>query len=217
MSRSFSTNRGMTVVEVVVAMTIFTLVLGLVGLATLSGQEAYKVGMNVSQLENQARRTVDRIADEILEAGARWVVPQPTAPLGDSALNYRRNEGFAGGNIVWSSPRVIRFQYAAGEVDDGVDNDGNGLIDDGVVVMVRDDGGPNQQTTVLTRWVAELLQGELSNGADDNGNGLQDEQGLSFEYDPVQQRLTVRLTLERPDAEGRIATSTVQTSVRVRN
>lgn len=212
-----SKNSGATLVEVIVAMTIFTLVLGMVGLATLSGQEAYKTGINRSHLENHARRTVDRIASEVLEAGTQWILPQPLPPLGNSTLNYRRNEGFAAGNIVWSTNRQIQFQYAPGELNDGVDNDGNGLIDDGVAVMIRDVGGANQQTITLSRWVPELLEGELPNGNDDNGNGLQDEQGLSFEYEPVEQRLTVRLTLQRPDVEGRIATSTVQTSVRIRN
>ena len=215
--RRLSSSSGATLVEVIVAMTIFTLVLGMVGLATLSGQEAYKTGMNLTQLENQARRTVDRIANELLEAGAQWIAPQPLPPLGGDTVNYRRNEGFAGGNIVWSTNRSIQFQYAQGELDDGIDNNGNGLVDEGVVVLIRDVGGANQQTVTLTRWVAELLEGELPNGADDNGNGLRDEEGLSFEYDAVEQRLTVRLTLQRPDVEGRIATSTVQTSVRVRN
>ncbi len=217
MSPRSSRRAGLTVVEVVIAMTVLALVLAMVGLATLSGQEAYKTGVNAAHLENMTRRTLDRIADELMEAGQGSIGMQALQPLGSAALTYRTNEGYAAGNNVWSTDTTIQFQYAPGEVDDGVDNDGNGLIDDGVVVLIRDSGGPDQQTVVLTRWVAEFLQGETPNGADDNGNGLQDEQGLSFEYDPGQRTLTIRLTLQRPDAEGRIATRTMQTSVRVRN
>ncbi len=204
-------------IEVLIAMTVLTMVLAMVGLATLSGQEAYKTGVNAAHLENQARRTLDRIANEVMEAGQQWVLPQPLPPLGSGTLNYRRNTGFGGGNIAWSTNTSIQFQYAPGELDDGLDNDGNGLVDDGVVALVQDVGGPDQQTTILTRWVAEFLQGEVPNGADDNGNGLQDEGGLSFEYDPALQMLTIRITLQRRDAEGRLATRTMQTSVRLRN
>jgi hypothetical protein len=67
----------------------------------------------------------------------------------------------------------------------------------------------------LVNWVRELLEGELPNGLDDNGNGLIDESGLSFEIDG--DTITIRLTLERFDAEGTLITRTVETAVTLKN
>ena len=79
------------------------------------------------------------------------------------------------------------------------------------------DGTPRtkSQTTVLARFVREYLEGEVPNGKDDNGNGLVDEMGLSF--DSIGMVWTVRLTLERRDANGNLCTQTVQTAVKMRN
>jgi hypothetical protein len=69
----------------------------------------------------------------------------------------------------------------------------------------------------LGSFVREYLEGEDQDDADQNGNGLSDERGLCFTYDAAADALTIRITVERLDSEGRRLISTAETSVRLRN
>jgi len=109
----------------------------------------------------------------------------------------------------------IAFQNHPSDPDDGIDNNGNGLVDEGQVILMRNVGLANETTTVIVPWVREFTEGEIANGNDDNGNGLIDERGLSFEL--VGQTLNIRITLERLDSDQRPLVRTVETSVRLRN
>lgn len=118
------------------------------------------------------------------------------------------------GRITWSATRV-EFRLEPGEVDDGLDNDGNGLVDEGELVLVRDAGGADELEIVLANGVREHLEGELPNGVDDNDNGLVDERGITFER--VGSDLRIRLTLETTGRDGRILTRTLETTAWSRN
>jgi hypothetical protein len=112
---------------------------------------------------------------------------------------------------------VVTFSLALedGELDDGVDNNGNGLVDERKLLMTREPEGGEPLTSALAHGVRELAEGETANGLDDNGNGLKDEAGLSFER--KNGRLIVRLSLEQRDGEGHLLVRSLQTSVRLRN
>ena len=51
-----------------------------------------------------------------------------------------------------------------GEIDDGLDNNGNGLVDEGQVVWITDLGLPGQRAVVLCNWVSEALDGTSQYG-----------------------------------------------------
>jgi hypothetical protein len=142
-------------------------------------------------------------------------VPEPLAPWGSSTLDFQCNEGYGAGGVVWSAPVRLSFDYDGADPDDGADNDSDGLVDEGAIVRRVNPGSADETSVVLVNWVRELLEGELPNGLDDNGNGLIDESGLSFEIDG--DTITIRLTLERFDAEGTLITRTVETAVTLKN
>jgi len=128
---------------------------------------------------------------------------------------YRVPVGVVGTTPVWSVPMLITLEYEVSEVNDGIDNDGDGLVDEGQVVLVRDVGAPNAVRTVLVRGVSELLQGEQANGADDNANGVVDERGFNIRR--VGDLVSVRLSVEGVDDGGNLTVRTVETSFKVRN
>ena len=206
---------GMTLIEVLLGVVIMSMLLGALGVVTVRGSSASRSSMSASELDSEARRLLDAISTELIQAGRLGLAPEPLAPWGSPELAYQRNVGFAANNVVWGSTERIRFEYEPSEADDGADNNGNGLVDEGLIVWTRDPGLVSQRNRVLGRWVREYLEGEVPNGVDDNGNGLLDERGLSFEVQG--DVLTIRLSLERADAEGRLLTRTVQTSVNIRN
>ena len=151
--------------------------------------------------EDLAENPVDTI-----EAIANWAdIPIPTSLFVEPDRAH----------IDWSNQHRLAFEYDTGEVDDGVDNDGDGLADEGNLVLRRNDGLANEVRIVLCRGVAELFEGELANGIDDNGNGVVDEAG--FNVHRVGDVLTIRLTVQDALGQGVILTRSLETSSRLRN
>jgi hypothetical protein len=59
------------------------------------------------------------------------------------------------------------------------------------------------------------MEGELANGIDDNGNGVIDEKGLCFVVEG--NRVTIRLTIDKPGPDGKHYRRTLETTVTCRN
>ena len=210
-----NSHAGFSLIEVLIAVVMMSVVFGALTMMVKSGTDTFQQGVTSSTAESTARRGIDRIAAQFSEAESVQLLPQIVPTLGASTLTYHRSTGAVAGVVAWGNNRTIQFQMEASELDDGLDNDGDGLIDEGQAVLIENVGLPNQQTTVLCPSVREYLEGEIPNGADDNGNGLIDEQGLSF--DLVGSTLVVRLTVERTNKAGRRTWRTLETSVWVRN
>ena len=206
---------GYTLVEVVIATTLLTgIVIAIYGLFS-TGVSAYGSGASFAEVRRNSDRVLELITNELSEAGRDVVYPMPVPPTSSSRITLQRSTGFAEGEIVWSPTTIIEFRHLPDDPDDGKDNNGNGLIDEGMVVRVDNAGTADEHVTVLTRWVREYLEGEVPNGKDDNGNGLVDEPGLCF--DVIGEVWTIRLTLERSNSMGRKVLHTVQTSTKTRN
>ena len=206
---------GFTLLEMMIASVVLSVLVGGIYMVLTTGVLAYGSGITDADLEQQTGRALDRIVEEISMSGSDVLFPMPNPPLSSSQLTYQTNGGFDAGSINWGGTSRIEFRHASDDPDDGVDNNGNGLVDEGIVVWVKDPGGANERLVVLTHWVREYLEGEKPNGMDDNGNGLVDERGLSFDF--VGGVLTVRLTLERKDNTGRVHGRTCEVSVTPRN
>lgn len=206
---------GFTLVEIAVSAAVLGLVMLTVGLVTMSGNKAYNAGMSRSRLGTQAQRALERIVSELEMAGVGGLTPVPTAPAGSSTLTFRTPQSFTSGVVGWGSSTRIEFQYTAADPNDGADDDGDGFVDEGVVVLTRDVGLGTETTTVLANGASEFGAGELVNALDDDGDGLVDERGLSFVL--LGDRLTVSLTLVARDPNGAPFTHTVSTSIKIRN
>ena len=206
---------GMTLVETVIAGAMTAVILGAVGMAALSGQRTTAQNLALTDLETETRRAVDRIAEELISARSSALSPIPAPPFGSATLTFQKDVGYSGGAAVFGPNQRVRFQLEPRELDNGQDDDGDGLVDEGMIQFTRDLGAGTQRVVVWMHGVREYLAGELPNGADDNGNGLIDERGLSFSL--VGRTLTIRLTAERVGSEGRVLTQTVETAVRIRN
>lgn len=216
--RSLTTRKagGFTLVEMLISSAIIAIIMGTIGMTVLRGKENFRQGVTTAVLEARGRRVLERIVTELQSAETSSLSPMPNPPLGSSNLRFRASLGYNGTAPVWAPWSRIQFLPDPRDPVNGVDDDGDGMIDEGRVVLIRDDGGPNQVQITLANNVSRLLQGETANVADDNGNGLVDEAGLSFSAD-ANGTLTIRLTLGARDPRGRTMLRTVQTSVRTRN
>jgi type II secretory pathway pseudopilin PulG len=214
--RTTSRAAGFTLVETMIATTMLGLILGAIGLTVLHGKENFRQGVSVTVLEARAQRLLDRIADELRYAGRNSLPVQPLAPSGSSALEFRVSAGYAASAPQWSNRMSIARVADPRDPADGIDNDGDGVIDEGQVVLTRNLGDFDEIDVVIGSGVSRLLEGETANVLDDNGNGLIDEPGLSFLLDGTSS-LRIRLTLEARDPRGLPLLRTVQTTVNMRN
>jgi hypothetical protein len=208
-------NRGFSLIEVIVVLTVLFMTVGMVVLVSNANTHAYQTGATSAELESKVAIAMDRIVAELRMVGRESLDPDPVAGLETSSLRYVKAESYGSGETTWSTLRQLEFEHEPGELDDGLDNNGNGLVDEGRVVLTEDLGGPNERRLVLVRWVSELHEGELPNLVDDNGNGLADEPG--FVVERVGATLVVRLSLRKNDSQGFPITRTAQTSAKMRN
>lgn len=208
-------NAGFTLIELMIAGTVLTLLVGAVVMISQATERAYHLGAVKASLEQQTAATIAKVMVELGIASSESLAP-PLLPGTEAvAVQYVQATGMVAGDVEWTPVRRLAFEYETGEVDDGIDNNGNGLIDEGAVVLTEDLGGAGERRRVLTHWVRELAEGEEANGVDDNGNGLVDEPGFSLRR--LGETLTVRLTLEKRSPDGMPLVRTARTSTRLRN
>jgi hypothetical protein len=135
--------------------------------------------------------------------------------LPSTSLSFRAAEGWAGGALQLGPQRRLRFERDAAEFADGLDNDGDGLVDEGALIFTTDVAAGAE--VALVSGVAEMAEGELANGADDDGDGLVDEPGFFVQWDAASGTLTLELTLERLAPRRRRVLRSSQSAVRIRN
>jgi type II secretory pathway pseudopilin PulG len=210
-----SRTSGFTLVEVVIVAALAMVVMGSVVAVMNSSMRACQVGSTSAHLEALANRTLDHIAERLQASSRAAITPSLAAPFSSRQIDFQRATSFAGGVVTWSATERITFQYRPGEIDDGIDNGGNGIVDDGQVVWIQSLGLPGQTSSVLADGVTEYLEGETLNNLDDNRNGLIDEAGLCFTVDASS--VVVHLTLAARSAGGILVTKTVEKRVYFRN
>ncbi len=215
MERATRSPRGLTLTEVLV--TAVPLLVFLAGVYAVFGQgrNAYPKETLIAEVESQARRLVDRLAQEFQGVGVGTLEAVGSLARGAREVTFRRNQGFSGGAVQWGPTARLRFVRETGEEDNGIDDDGDGLTDEGILELRRDLAAEGEPSVTLSRGVGEYLAGESGNGLDDNGNGLVDEPGFCLTLDA--RLLTVRVTLERPDGSGSVLRGSAEASVFLRN
>jgi type II secretory pathway pseudopilin PulG len=206
---------GYTLLEIALAAALLAVIAGSAVTVSLRGEDACVETSKQVLVDTLARRTLDRVAAELTGAGSGMLVPNPTSQFGTDSLSFRTPADFAGGAIVWGPRTRIAFAYETGEFDDGADNNGNGLVDEGVVTWTIDAGLATEHTLILCHGVRELGWREPQNGIDDDGDGLVDERGFSVRRSGDVLRLG--LTLERLDAERHPIVRSLETTVQPRN
>lgn len=207
---------GSTLIEMLVALALLGTVLGALLAVGTTSTKLCETGVTNSNLEASARRALDRLSRELAGARAGSLDALAESPLWQDGIDFDRMSTMRAddGRITWSANRA-EYRLETGEANDGLDNDGDGLADEGMLVLVQDAGGAAELELVLAHGVREYLEGELPNGIDDNGNGLVDEGGVAFER--VDRDLRLHLTLETPGPDGRKVTRTLTTTIWSRN
>lgn len=221
---SLSRCAGFTVIEVLISLGVLASLLLISLRVGTSSSSAYRQATTGAQLSAEAKLTVDRVAMELQMASVGTFFPDLDAGgvTNTSSLTFQQLVDIVGAAPVYGGPTPgevmqLDLRLSAGEVDDGLDNDGDGLVDERSLVLVRDLGAASELEVTLCANVTERLEGEggLPDGEDDNGNGLVDEAG--FDIARNGDVLTIRLSVAGTDFRGQTMVRTAETAVRLRN
>jgi hypothetical protein len=205
-----------TVLEVIVASLILTIFLTAVGSCFTISLRIWESSGPGSEADTHAFRAIETLAGKLRRADAGSVTPAAAPPDGSSTIRFRFAEAVSGSAAVWGEEMEYAWELEPEETADGLDNDGDGLVDEGRVVWRMSPGTIDELKGVLVTGVAALLEGELDNNADDNGNGLVDEPGFVV-VRATGNLVTVMLTVVRPIRNGDPVLRTVTTTMQLRN
>jgi prepilin-type N-terminal cleavage/methylation domain-containing protein len=208
--------RGFTFIELAITIAVLSLLMGAVGMVQMRGQKATSAIRTQSDLERRANRALLVATRELTGLGVHTVAPDPTTSLGSDTITFQKPASVtAAGNIIWQAPTALTLLMDEGEADNGVDDDGDGLVDERRLSITRDMGTPQQKTIVLCHGVCAWMEGEIPNGLDDNGNGLVDERGFNLRR--TGDLLNVRLGLEATAEAGERVIWTSTTALVIHN
>lgn len=191
---------GLTLLEVSIALVIFSLLVVNVSMVSRTGSRVAATGVFVTALNDEADMTLDRITLALMSAKSDDLYPQAAAPASSSYVGYSVSLGLENGEIVYAAPERI---------------DWSALGPTGRITWYQNYSAPEERSVVWSSSVPSLRDGEIANGLDDNGNQIQDESGLAFVKDGS--LMTVLLTVEREDPDGNPLATSRQKLVTCRN
>lgn len=206
---------GFTLIEMSIALSCLGVALASAAMVSNTGSSAHRATASIQRLEQNLHRALERAAWELAATGGDHLEPNPVDGLAYDDLEFQAVIGFTGTNPDLGPTSQLVAELEAGEVQDGIDNDGDGLVDERNLVLVRDVDGPNEQRVVICHGVLEFLEGETFDGTDENGNGLEDEPGFHLERNG--NVITIRLSLGSQDPDGRVFVRTAELDTRMRN
>lgn len=207
---------GFTLLELLISLSLASVMAAMAIMIQNTGNSALKSSNQQIEAESKARRGVERIAQELQRAVVMNLFTNFTAwaPASPS-LTYLSAAGLIDGELAPGSVTHIAWEPDPRDPFNGLDDDGDGLVDEGVIALWKRIGEDGQVRVVVCNDVTRLFDGELMNGNDDNGNGLSDEAGFHFVQDG--NLITLRVSVAGVASNGTTVTRTAETSIRLRN
>jgi len=189
--------RGFSLLEVMIVTTILVVIVGGIFQVLSAGLNAYNSGTVLVDVQGLARRTMEGMIREVQGAGLSTVSPTPPLPgqTGTSTITFQQATGYSGGSVTWGDTITVAFAYVDGESDNGADDNGNHLVDEGVVTLTIDDGEGGITNETIGYWVKEG--------------------GLQFNLSGA--LLTITLEVERYEPRGELMQALLSTTVKIKN
>lgn len=194
-----SRRAGMTVIETTAALVISGLTMLYLSESLTRSGGALTISQRRAGVTLESQRALDEAAGRLKDAVAASLVPDPIGNLGADDVRFARLADFVAGAPVWGPEERLFLRLCPEEFLDGEDQDGDGLIDEHELVLVRSLGGGLLQERVLATEMPPLGAGEAANGLDDDGDGLVDEPSFVVRRDG--QVLGISLSIWMPVQE----------------
>jgi len=179
---------GLTLLEVVIASAILAMLTSLLYVTLKSSTDGYTAGSLQAGLNAQSRNLLEDMSWDLADAGVGTL--SPAFASGSTTLTFQRNVGYSSGAIAFGSSITYAFAYEPGESDNGLDDNGDGRIDEGRLIRTE-----NGDSVVVSRDLSE--------------NGIL--------FTQTGNTVRVQLTLEKPDDRGGVVRYARETTIQVRN
>jgi len=157
---------GLTVLELMLALALLGIIVVKASQAISSAVDTAGQASDEVVLEDQARRVLRQIGFAVMGANRASLMPDREAPLSAENMRYQVNLGIQDGEVIWSDPEQVALDlselnvywsrnpeteaerrvvwtslvspYLEGEIPNGQDDNGNGLIDEQGLSFVVD-------------------------------------------------------------------------------
>jgi prepilin-type N-terminal cleavage/methylation domain-containing protein len=164
--RTRNTRAGFTLVELIVATGILAAAFWMVGRSFSSGRQAFRTTASIMEIDAEGNRTMRRIVEALRASEAGSISSIPTAPFHSTSADFQILEQYDGSQTPLSAPRSISIDAPGmsvmwtenpglanerrtrwsndvaplleGETLNGVDDNGNGLIDEAGLCFSRE-------------------------------------------------------------------------------
>jgi len=124
-----TSSSGMTLLEISLAIAIMTGVVIAVGKNFLDFSRSFSSLTKLMHSETRAEVVMDRLLDELITGSVTSLTPP--GPIAAQAVEFRKITGIDGsGNALFSNPFHVELVDVESNTADGIDNDGNGLVDE---------------------------------------------------------------------------------------
>jgi len=164
--RGGGSEAGFTLLEVMIASIILGLVTGVAMFALIGGNQTLSEGMSRARVDTSVERMMAMITEDLREGGLSTL----SLAAGSSAttISFQKVTGFNGnGNQAPSYGPTITYAwslagapaYAVPEAQNGVDDNGNGLVDEGMLSRTEGSSGARVVATDLLSQSMPLSDG----------------------------------------------------------
>ena len=119
---------GFTLLELSMAMTLFVVVVLMVGKNFLDSSRAFTGLAKLLYGHTRAQLIMDRLVQELLPGS--FTTLDPPVPVDSTSIAFQKVIGVVNGEPVLGNTLHMELVPLASNTTDGVDNDGDGLIDE---------------------------------------------------------------------------------------
>ncbi len=107
----FKGRQGLTLVEALVTVIIFSFILGICYMILISGSDSWETNSVRVELQQELRKAMDWITQDLRQAGSASIVNVPANGSAYTSITFRKAAGVSGGSITWDSSTT---QYSLG-------------------------------------------------------------------------------------------------------
>ncbi|HTF57174.1 MAG TPA: prepilin-type N-terminal cleavage/methylation domain-containing protein [Planctomycetota bacterium] len=191
-------NKGFTLIEIMISVAVLAiLVIGIYS-ALSATQNLYVAGVTRQTIQDRVRKALNDIALELRQANSGAAVPLTfgtAGTAGDQSVTFQMCTGFAAGAATYGTAITFTTINGDGETDNGVDDNGNHMIDERKLVRIQ-----GTRTILIADFVKEG--------------------SLRFTRSPAVgavQSIRVDLTLQGVDDKGKVLEASGTVTVDLRN
>ena len=189
---------GLTLIEIIVSVTILGMIFAISFSILSNYQDIYVSSVIENDLYTQNQIILNRIIEKMENIPANEIIPYN--PIDSNSIKFRKIISVDDyGNRLFSNYIELAFSMVTSEKDNNIDDNGDGIVDEGFLVCREYN---NEGVLIRSDLIGRNVM-KYDPTADLNG-----KKGISFTKIDSSNKISISLSLEKPNPKGRISTDT---------